>query len=109
MHKKSMTAADFVAQVQNDPDFIARKCKFEEKRQAGIQHHRVTSQPVLDELKQAGFDVASLDELRRSGVAYRTAIPILLKWLPLISDPDVKESIVRTLSVPWAKERQRFL
>ena len=98
-----MTAADFAAELQNDPDFAARKRQLDEKRQGEIQHHRSTVQPVLDELRQAGFDVASLDELRDSGVAYRAAIPVLLKWLPLISDPEVKESIVRTLSVPWAK------
>jgi hypothetical protein len=44
-----------------------------------------------------------LDELRRSGARYASAIPILLKWLPLVTESSVKESIVRCLSVPWAK------
>src|SRR5437660_12876541 len=88
MRKKSMMAADFAAELRNDPDFAARKHQFYEKRQGEIQYHGITAQPVLDELRQAGFDVASVDELRASGVAYRAAIPVLLKWLPLISDPD---------------------
>jgi hypothetical protein len=28
---------------------------------------------------------------------------VLLKWLPVVSNPHIKESIVRALSVPFAK------
>ena len=34
---------------------------------------------------------------------YRSDVPILLRWLPQISDGAVKEDIARTLPVPWAK------
>jgi HEAT repeats len=60
-------------------------------------------QPIIDELKQIGLSFDSLDALRRSGTTYKVAIPVLLKWLPVVTDVHAKESIVRTLSVPWAK------
>lgn len=60
-------------------------------------------QLILVDLAAVGFDVGSLTALRRSGLRYREAIPILLDWLGRVSDPKVKEQIVRALSVPWAK------
>ena len=59
--------------------------------------------PQISELQELGYPVVSLDTLRQSGSRYSSAIPILLKWLRTIPDLTLKESIVRTLSVPWAK------
>jgi HEAT repeat protein len=30
-------------------------------------------------------------------------VPVLLRWLPVVSDRQVKEDLVRALSVPWAR------
>ena len=49
------------------------------------------------------YDVDSLDELRESGMRYVDAIPILVRFFDQVSTKRVKESIVRALSVPWAK------
>ena len=102
-HRKPKTAAEFVAELNADPGFVARKGAFDAKRQQESQQHQLTAQPVLEELRQAGFVVESLDQLRHSGAAYKGAIPVLLRWLPLVPNEDVKESIVRALSVPFAK------
>jgi HEAT repeat protein len=59
--------------------------------------------PILAELATAGFPSRSLSDLRHSGARYRDAVPVLLHWLTQVSDPKVKEEIVRALSVPWAK------
>ena len=42
-------------------------------------------------------------ELRHSGTKYKSAIPVLLRWLPKVAYSSLKEDIIRTLSVPWAK------
>lgn len=60
-------------------------------------------EPILAELAAAGFASPSLADLRHSGLRYTDAIPILLRWLPQITDPIVKEEVVRAMSVPWAK------
>jgi HEAT repeat protein len=60
-------------------------------------------EPVLAALAAAGFAARSLADLRHSGGPYRGAIPVLLEWLPKVTDRKVKEEIVRALSVPWAK------
>jgi HEAT repeat protein len=60
-------------------------------------------EPILAELAEAGFVVCSLADLRRSGVRYGDAVPVLLRWLGRVDDQKVKDEIVRALSVPWAK------
>ena len=75
----------------------------EQRRRQAIKAHKEALAPVICEVRSAGHDIESLDELRRSGTKYTSVIPILLYWLPRISLADAKESIVRTVSVPWAK------
>ncbi len=60
-------------------------------------------EPILAELAEVGYETRSLADLRHSGERYRDAVPVLVGWLPRVSDRKVKEEIVRALSVPWAK------
>jgi len=60
-------------------------------------------EPILADLAAVGFETRSLADLRHSGVRYRDAVAVLLDWLPRVTDRKVKEEIVRSLSVPWAK------
>jgi HEAT repeat protein len=59
---------------------------------------------ILEDLASAGFAVGSVTELRTSGVRYRDAVPVLLRWLPRAESAAEKEEIVRALSVPWARD-----
>lgn len=59
---------------------------------------------VLEDLESVGYPVSSVAELRNSGVRYREAVPVLLRWLAKVATDSEREEIVRTLSVPWAKE-----
>jgi hypothetical protein len=60
-------------------------------------------QVILAELAAAGYRVRSLAELRHSGARYRSAVPVLLHWLPQVTDRKLKGEIVRALTVPWAR------
>lgn len=60
-------------------------------------------EPILSELAGIGLSVRSLADLRHSGLRYREAVPVLLRWLGRVSDRRVTEEVVRALSVPWAK------
>src|SRR5262249_43716844 len=75
----------------------------EQERQYAIAEHQRITAPIVAELQSAWFAYTSLDDHRRSGKRYRAAVPILVSWLPKVEALDVKESIVRTLSVPRAK------
>jgi HEAT repeat protein len=58
---------------------------------------------LLAELASVGYPVGSVSELRTSGVRYRDAVPVLVRWLPRADSSSEKEQIVRALSVPWAR------
>jgi HEAT repeat protein len=53
--------------------------------------------------------VQSVSELHQKRFNYESVVPILMKWLPVMSNPRVKESIVRALSVPFAEEAAPLL
>ena len=72
-------------------------------REDAIAAHRRQMAPLMEELRAAGFDQMTLDELRTSRREYASAIPILVRWLGRIDAANAKESIVRALSVPWAR------
>ncbi|MFB0537483.1 MAG: HEAT repeat domain-containing protein [Anaerolineae bacterium] len=99
----------------------------ESNREALIAASRRAEAPILAELAQIGLQLESLtdltsrlrsdipctpegvlqieriEDLYRKPIDYRAAIPILLKWLPLVDNKRVKWTIVDALSIKWAK------
>lgn len=73
-----------------------------ELREAARQYHAAEA-PVLEKLRAGGLDVESLDDLVHDRVEYREYEPILLEALVEAPNFHVRETIVRALSVPWAK------
>jgi HEAT repeat protein len=70
-------------------------------KQEQFQEYLLIAGPMLAELTGLGYEIDTLDDLRHQGKPWKTALPVLLRWLPKIDDPSVKDSIVRGLSVPW--------
>jgi hypothetical protein len=66
-----------------------------------LQSYLKIAGPILSELEALGYDIDTLDDLRHQDKPWKIALPTLLRWLPRIDDPGVKDSIVRCLSVPW--------
>ncbi len=99
---KMVSAASLMNRLQQDPEYQARVLEAEARRQAKLQRYRAVAAPIVQELRDAGFAVQSVDELRAGGAPYEAAIPVLVRWLNLIPDGDVLDSLVRALSVPWA-------
>jgi HEAT repeat protein len=58
---------------------------------------------VVGQLRDLGYDVASLAELQKSGIKYKNAVPMLADWLETTSTVRAKEQIALALSFPWAK------
>jgi len=103
MSKGTKTAAELMAELRSTPGFVTQQQQREEQRLRGVEEARRAAAPVLAELAQIGFSVSSVAELPQKGNIYESAIPTLLRWLPSVSHAGVKESIVRALSVPFAK------
>jgi HEAT repeats len=97
------SAAELMAELQKDPEYVARMRQREQQQRSNVENYSRIAEPILKELGARGYRVNTIGELVQGKAEYRSAVPILLHWLPRITDPQVKEDIVRTLSVPWAK------
>jgi hypothetical protein len=76
--------------ARTDPEYAAR-----------VNSTRVAAAPILPELDGLGYKLETLAQLRHLGRPWKSALPVLLRWLPLVEDKDIQEEIVRSLSVPW--------
>lgn len=97
-----MTAAEFREQLEKDPAYQARQQEAEERRQFRSEDYQRAAAPVLADLKGDGVRLQRIAELRQRRDDYAAAVPVLLRWLPMVKEASVKEDIIRTLSVPWA-------
>jgi HEAT repeat protein len=100
VRKQNSKGSARLEDLVSDPAYKAMQSRIERDREEAVREFNEGARPLLDELAQAGFP--SIELLRRRK-KYLEAIPILLKWLPRIANYRVKESIVRALTVPWAK------
>jgi hypothetical protein len=91
------------ASNQSQQELIRKLKEKEQQRQKIISINLKAAAPVVAELKDAGYQVEWISDLFNKRIKYKDAIPILLRWLPIIENVDVKEELVRALSVPWAK------
>jgi HEAT repeats len=97
------SAAELMADLEKDPKYMAQVRDREQRQRANIENYSRSAEPILKKLEGIGFLLGTIGELRHEKSEYRPAVPILLRWLPRVANPQVKEDIVRTLSVPWAK------
>lgn len=65
--------------------------------------YKAACAPLIDELHQAGVFVELVEELSSTRRDLHIAVPILVKWLPLIDYAPAKESVVRALGVDQAR------
>ena len=100
--RKPIAARDLLKQRAQGPEYKAQMRELEKQRIAAAEEYNEAAAPLMAELLSSGYDVKSLDELAQSS-AYKDAVSILIRWLPKMVNPRVKQSIVRALSVPWAR------
>jgi hypothetical protein len=99
-----MSAAELMAELDRDPGFVAGQVDDLVREEANRRRYREAAAPVLAELADAGFAVDTVGQLRRSGIRYTAAVPILTRWMSRVDYRELQEDIVRSLAVPWARE-----
>lgn len=96
--RKAKSAADFVAELNADPEYVRRRSEEEDARVSREAEIQVITQPLLEELRAAGYPLATIDELLwRHAPLPEPVVRSLLHWLPQLSDTSVKEQVVRAL------------
>jgi hypothetical protein len=103
MSKNKITAAELVARLNADPEFVAQRAKEEEERGERATEWRRAEAPLVEELRAAGYSVQSAWDLVNTPGSYPAAVPILLAHVPRSYPGPVREGIARALAVPEAK------
>ena len=101
--KRKTSAAELMAKLNADPEFVARRARDEEERRAREAEYLRAEAPLVDDLRAAGFQVQSAWDLVNTPNPYPTAVPILLAHLVRPYPAPVREGIARALAVPEAK------
>ena len=99
---KKVTAAELMAKLNADPEFVAKRAREEEERQKRAAEWRRAEAPLVGELRAAGYAVESAWDLVNTTAPYPTALPILLDHLQRPYPAAVREGIARALAVRGA-------
>jgi HEAT repeat protein len=99
-----VTAAELMAQLDRDPAFVDGQLRDLAQEEANRRQYQDAAEPLLAELAEAGFAVQTVGQLRRVGVRYPAAVPVLARWMGRVDYLPLWEDIVRSLAVPWAVE-----
>lgn len=103
MTKRKVIAADLMAKLNADPEFVAKRQREEEERLRREAGYRLAEAPLVNELRAAGYQVQSAWDLANTQGSYPEALPILVAHLPRPYPAPVREGIARALAVPEAK------
>jgi|GEM_PF-834884 len=101
--KKKVTAEEFLAQLNSDPEHRKNRAEAEQMRAKRAADLSRAEAPLIEELQLVGVDVRSAwDLINRSG-GQRKVLRILLHHLQRPYPAPVREGIARALAVPAAK------
>jgi hypothetical protein len=99
MKKKTwQTAEQFMAELNSNPEFLRRKAEKDARRREREEHLQALERPILDKLKECGFDAPSIADL----VEIYSPLPdvvvgVLLDSLEQCANTKTLESLIRAL------------
>src|SRR5262245_25354955 len=129
MKRRKITAAELMAQLNADPDFVARKKAQDEAIRSKAEEHARAEAPLVQVLNAVGVPVSSVwdlvnagrkrpsrtfristdppeavwDWLDANGGCYASILPLLLDHLQRPYPDPVRAGIARALAIPEAK------
>jgi|ERR1700720_1562410 len=98
-----MTAAELMAQLEQDPVFLEERRKREEALDRSAEEYARAEVPLVQDLRAAGAQISSVWDLVNTPGSYPTLVPILLTHLDRPYPERVREGIARALAVPEAR------
>jgi hypothetical protein len=104
MTRKPQTAAELMAELNRDPDFVASKKRRDEEERRVIAVLKEEEKPLLLDLKNVGVSVETVWDLVNTSELYPHAVQILVRHLSIPYSLRIKEGIVRALTVPYGGE-----
>lgn len=110
MKAKKQTAAEFLAELERDPNFRAQRREREESFRRREEELAQAEAPLVQALAEAGVDVKSVWDLVNSDIRhYPSAIPVLLDHLQRPYPDALRDGIARALAVPETRSDWEML
>ncbi|MGB2758229.1 MAG: hypothetical protein WBD02_11285 [Acidimicrobiia bacterium] len=113
--KGGMTAAELMALLEADPEWVRARDQREAELQARVALLSAAEQPIVADIRAAGYGIESVWDLVNTSVPYPDALPVLLRHLQKGGYPDrVMESMARAIAVGpavkwWDELRDLYL
>lgn len=110
-----ITAAELMAQLEQDPQYQAKKAAFDAELEERTSALRAAEQPIVADLLDVGVPVESVWDLVNTAAPYPAALPVLVEHLERGGYPDrVMESLGRALAVQpavafWDRLKARYM
>lgn len=96
------TAAQLMAELESDPEWVASRDRKAELRARRAAEFREAEAPLMEALRSSGFELESVWDLVNTSQPYPRALPILLDHLDRPYPDRIREGIARALAVPDA-------
>ncbi|TWB26807.1 hypothetical protein [Nitrospirillum viridazoti] len=106
-----ITANDFLRLKLTDDEMLRLRAINQKKREEiseRTKRLRIEQDPIINDLKDVGFEVESVWDFLSAKTAYQAAIPVLLRHLTLPYSDRIKEGIARSLAVPDPKVKENW-
>jgi HEAT repeat protein len=97
------TAAELMAELQADREYMVERERQDEELRRKEAEWRRAEAPLVEQLREAGFEVDSAWDLVNTSTPYPAALPILLEHLERSYPDRVREGIARALAVRDAR------
>jgi hypothetical protein len=110
--KKKLTAAELMARLNADPDYVARKKAQDEEFRLKEEEYSRAEAPLVQALRSAGSIVNSVWDFVNGKVeaaSHTKALPILLTHLEHQYPDAIRDGIARAMAIPAAKFAWRSL
>jgi hypothetical protein len=88
-----------MAELQADPAYVAREARRSADLERRAAAWRRAEAPLVEQLRAAGLDIASVWDLVNTSTPYPAAVPVLLEHLARPYPDRVREGIARALAV----------
>ena len=101
--RRRRTADELMAELEQNSDFVERQRQRMAEREENRRLYAEAAAGLLSDLEDAGFSVQTMTELSQRGVGDSRAVPVLVKWLPIVTYLPLKHDIIATLGSSWAR------
>lgn len=101
MKSRPINASELIAQLAADPEYQA-KIREREAQLAPVWERRHKDEaPLVQELREAGFQVESVFDFVNTAEEYAEALPILIRHLDIPHERWIREGIIRALTIKY--------